>query len=1192
MARQSAWNGNRVNNKRPVIVLAPDAYVAIQGETYLVGCGLCKKQIPFNKYITGITVDATTDSPPGTANINLTVPDNEITDFYAENELVILPMMEIEIFAKGYYLIGGVPQYYKIFWGIVSSVTKSWSNGVTTLQISARDILRWWELTVVTLNPSFLDPLGSSAGGYQLYQNQFAGLNPYAVVMALARDAMGDWSTTVSSLNDNTTPEKGAERNYFNDNMGGIMLYWQAKFGKIWNSLVLYGASGQLYRPSKVNDGTVSLVHLSKAIADKEFEFIRGESEFNQQLKIQPNEIAAYKVEVPRAGETSFFEPNAPNKLSVALQARDQIGYEFYCDTNGDIVFKPPFFNVNVIPNKPISWIQDIDIIDDSIQDSEAEVYTHITSSGNAFGGTTDWGVTDEFTRPSAGVYDFHLLRRYGWRRHEMQLEWAGNSRKLYFHIMDFLDRLNARRKTGSVTIPMRPEIRMGFPVWIPKYDSFFYIQGVSHSYSVGGDATTTLSLMARRSKFLAPKNIGKLRVTGYEDKVETKLNNNGTRTVTTNNSIKVRRYSVEFPDIDGSTNNNADAEPIILRHPKTGKLLGYPRVVMVLKKGIDGQQLANSIAGTTPKTKSLKKGKPGSDYDLLYSNAFALINASEQEEFIASIRRNRYEASASNIGQYDYAEDVSRTIKEFQIVDIDNITYKNGTALTRKKLSPQEIKALQSEAKKLATQKADYQKEIKKASSDISELTKMISDRVKDITDESEGLDEESIKKKLDEDELLTEMKDYFEVSQVLVKSRTKDIRDIDRLIAVNLARQSAFKQKANTIIRPVSDEFGFEVIGHYRYGRGAYIDRGKTKLETENGIANQINVQFAPTGQLLTDSIGVEDPNSVDFARAYEKMADDEWNTGGFLNYNSAISKKTNSDFTMTDVNTFANDVYQNKGKSVFINVDTTRESILLSELKPIDTKIGTAAENNCSCIVGRSDWLSVLPESLIRSVAGGANFTTEQDARDARFLANDLDPDLSSPFSPNDSLNTYFNSIRSSRGPGGFLNILKEFLRTKFDNEIGDNSLREKEYSGEARKKFVEVKEPPIPGVFGSPGVGAGNSLFDRAVRGDKNALELVKNEANFNFGAIGDAYDNLINTANVGAQNIRQSFSTLGDETISGLENSAGVGYINNSGDSRTSEYWNAGGPIPSPPDWSKVVNNDFYAASYIAPYYGI
>src|SRR5690606_7847300 len=155
MPRRSAFRGTYSPNRRPYVVLTPDAYVSLQGQPTLTACGECNRKVDINRYVTGISSDANVESPAGSATITLSIPDNDVNQFYVEGQFIIISMMEIEIFSKGYYLAGGVPQYYRTFWGLVNNVQQQWSGGVTTITISCRDILRWWELTNTIVNPAF-----------------------------------------------------------------------------------------------------------------------------------------------------------------------------------------------------------------------------------------------------------------------------------------------------------------------------------------------------------------------------------------------------------------------------------------------------------------------------------------------------------------------------------------------------------------------------------------------------------------------------------------------------------------------------------------------------------------------------------------------------------------------------------------------------------------------------------------------------------------------------------------------------------------------------------------------------------------------------------------------------------------------------------------------------------------------------
>jgi hypothetical protein len=102
---------------------------------------------------------------------------------------------------------------------------------------------------------------------------------------------------------------------------------------------------------------------------------------------------------------------------------------------------------------------------------------------------------------------------------------------------------------TCNVTIPLRPEIRPGYPVYIPYMDTFYYISGVSHTFGYQSSCQTTLTLTAKRNKFFAP---GKPREFGID-------------------SIKLDQTSLPERPLKVLDNEG---------HPK---LEGFPNVVMAL---------------------------------------------------------------------------------------------------------------------------------------------------------------------------------------------------------------------------------------------------------------------------------------------------------------------------------------------------------------------------------------------------------------------------------------------------------------------------------------------------------------------------------------------------------------------------------------------------------------------------------
>lgn len=1192
MTRVSAFRGTWTPNARPFVSLTPDVYVAIQGETSVIACGECRRPVDLNRYVTAVNTEANVDSPAqGSATITLSVPDTDINEFYVDGRLVIISMMEIEVFAKGYYSIGGVPQYYRTFWGLVSSVTKNWSNGVTTINLSCRDILRWWELTNFATNAAWVDQTKTQSG-WSMFANYFANMNPYTVIITLARESMGDFSITDGSFL-SFRPEYGAEQGVTAQYAKDIMAYWQLKFGNIWNSLVLYGTSGQAYSFGGL-PGNVSALQISQQIFDQEKRNLNINPETNL-FKVNPFENAVWKKELSRAAEINFFQTESQTKLEIAVTARDQAGgFEFYCDPTGDIVFKPPFYNMNTLPNKPVSWIQDFEIMDDSISDNEQDVYTHVTSHGDAFsGGGMDYGLNSDITTPRTGVIDYHLLKRYGWRRLDVQVNWAADPKKLFFHLLDQIDKINSKRESGTITIPMRPELRIGFPVWIPRYDAFFYVSGVSHGFSVGGQATSTLTLTAKRGKFIAPKNIGTI-VPGA---------GKASKFVNPDTKKEVLRpettYSISFPSDVGQTmsltetGQTADyGGPMVLRNPQTGALLGYPNAVMVYRQALDGTilqrilQQSGSTKGAKPKTQDRQKPEgPNASYNMVSGDIIAKLADNRRSEIVDRLRINRYEAGMTNAGVYDYAHDTSGDFLEFAIVPADKITWNQADS------SPEGTTAEdnQTRAASLASDIKDLQAQ-RTAAIAASKAAKAASDQAsKDLA--------AFLKKNPPQGNELSAAASQLTNQVALLKDATAtaaaDLTNIQNQIKLKTAESQSIRKltPVNVMIRPVSDEFGFEVIGHYRYGRGTFIDRGQVQLPNPDErnanpstSVNKLDIQFAPVGGLLTDNPvqGNLGPQSANFGEMFERMSPDDYVTGASFKGSNYAPDATVQQLSLVGQSTYTdsiNNARTKAGVAVFAEADAVRRAQTLAELSPtVKGGLSTVGMNDCTCVLGKTTWLSILPLNIVRQllgpvlstpagISGDAATALSSGAPSADEIANSGIAGVVGAQAVADADSQLLTNAVVGNGftldsPGGFFNVLNKFLTDKFTKDYDSNAQRES-YDKNGGKTVVRPNEgTESDNLVSDPQ----SALFNRAAQGDPAALQTLQGQANFNFGRTKQA-DAEFNASFTNAkQQLGSAISDLPgsiwDASKGGLVDAASVGVVGTSVSSGSSQ-----GPQP-------------------------
>jgi hypothetical protein len=875
-------------------VQSPDGLVFINGEADILGCGQCRRRFDWNKYITSIQVDLNIDSPPGSASINMSLPRHSVDEFYTDGNPLITPMMEIEIFAKGAFTVEGLPQYYPIFWGMVTEVSDSYSGGEHTFSINCSDILKWWEVCMMNINPAFTAPQGAGQLGRSLFGNVLQGSNPYDVIWHMAQQSFGDIVVGSGSLV--SLYKENQQKQTFNAALSDIMGYWESRFKKIRSNLLLYGSTGNVVRGDVlVQQYADGKQH--KNLASSAVRQANGGKNASQMVYDPTDpQVVAMRTQFSQAGVVNFWSSEYQTKLEIANTAKEAVGYEFYMDVTGDIVFKPPFYNLDVLSNKPISWIQDIDIIDWDLSESEAEVVTQVQIQGS-FGGNTDYGFGEE-TTPFTSVTDYHLLRQYGWRTQSINSEFLGAPLLMFYVGLDMLDRLNARRHRGTVNIPLRPELRLGFPIYLAPKDQIWYIQGLSHNIQFGGRAQTTVTMTAKRSKFLAPKGIGTIDLTSWaggsteegagkplssQDPKPTSRQLKDSAIFKVNVGEAAQLPPSNYPD--GPDENNPYA-PLILRHPKTGRVVGYPNVVLAYTRPF--QPPPDKLLKTAGQSPTSQRSDYPSKLRQQVEDSKEAIQLALMKRYEADLRSgtwekhnvNRYTYGLNSAGVYMYLHDKSYNnegvIKDVVIMKTDNIQVEN-----------------------------------------------------------QEG--------------------------------------------------QQPF-QGANAMIRPVSDERGFEVVGHHRYGRGVSLRDGSLVLTPEgtNTRAN-IGTQMALAGGLYDmikaqasglATISTTAPNPID---AVVSLQPEDLQTAGVVNQDTESPEWVTAGVNFVDVAPLGSPEQKGADPIGVGNVEASQLSRALTIAEMGVREAIQGAGQNCSCLTGRPDLTFVLTGFQIKTVRETPEDTT---------------------------------------------------------------------------------------------------------------------------------------------------------------------------------------------------------------------
>jgi hypothetical protein len=427
--------------------------------------------------------------------------------------------------------------YYHVFHGVVTQVNHSYSGGVSTVSVTCNSILHFWQYHNMSTNASVFGARPTnSKNKMSLVGNNFTGMHPYAIIYALHYDmagAAGGVGWALSSKSNQTAVSKGGE-SLFSLNV----LYWEKRFRK-GTRLRMHGATGELFSTlaatwmskmsssaltrllrDRFNDpkeyarndigangalavGVLGTTAQRKAVEATIFQSqSRPTQEAKANLAVNILEMQAFVSNIGEWGQVNLFESSYESKLDVAQKVCQITGFEFYQDVDGDFVFKPPMWNLDTSGSR-VYRLEDIDIININFSEKEPQV-TYMTVKGTAFtnilgtGTDNEWGVRGQYI-------DYRLVAQFGWRPGSYETNYFNDPKSMFFSAVNRMDVMNIATNSASVTIPVRPELRPGYPVYIPYLDCFYYCNSFAHSHSVGGQCTTTLQLVGKRAKFYAP---------------------------------------------------------------------------------------------------------------------------------------------------------------------------------------------------------------------------------------------------------------------------------------------------------------------------------------------------------------------------------------------------------------------------------------------------------------------------------------------------------------------------------------------------------------------------------------------------------------------------------------------------------------------------------------------------------------
>jgi hypothetical protein len=522
-------NISQTTQEREIIKTAPDVVIFMEGLPYLINpfvndprTGKQTTLVNFNDHVTSFSATYDTDAMVPNCTVQLQVPNYEkyLYQMPGGNNL-LQTMAQIQVYAKGYYMSSnGDTVYRRVFKGVTSNIGYNDNGRTLEISVQCQGILYLLEKMMTNIHPS-VNTSHSTGVSQTIWQSKYASGNAFEVLDAVFLDSFRSDMFQIGSLqsgNWNLDPFKQAvERGY--------MAKWQAILWNMVKDVHIFGpykdTQGKTRRMKKGQEH--GNPDKNKAHAQVSQVSTTSEKDLVAQYQTYYGNIEFY---FPFRNLTALDLKNSVivNRLDIIREVVQKMDYEAYQDVDGKIIIKPPLYNLDVVnlgtrtkqtqtnPNSSSNNITDpataiyetnnpfVVYLSEILTEQETEDQgairrTRTTVCGNvlrSFGNQYD-----DFLKQVGEYIDISKLAKFGLREEPMyQVPWIqqGDKQTLFVHAAAETARANRGYRTYTFTIPMRPELKLGFPVYIPHKDMYCYIKNISLNFQIGATATMTVT--------------------------------------------------------------------------------------------------------------------------------------------------------------------------------------------------------------------------------------------------------------------------------------------------------------------------------------------------------------------------------------------------------------------------------------------------------------------------------------------------------------------------------------------------------------------------------------------------------------------------------------------------------------------------------------------------------------------------
>jgi hypothetical protein len=525
---------------REIIKTTPDLVVYLEGFPYLKNFYLTTDPnkpvlVNHNDYVTAFNASYDTDQAVPTCTISLVVPAHLRYLFQAPGgNNLIKSMMQVQVYAKGYYFASdGNTLFHRVFKGYTSHITHTDDGKTLLINIQCEGILGFFKYMQIDLAPALQS---SSPQQATALQSTLANMSPYqqlAFTLLYASDTDGFFTNAIgrnSTAIQNTIYFDAVEKHF--------VTKWQIILAEISQDTHIYGLQNKDVQD--VITFLQSIVAVSTEHGTKGWSFAAAQSHFYTKIKESDQAADVQNTAKIRRfmsdmgiGTIQLINGRVISRLEFMRTIAHNINYEFYQDIDGQIILKPPLYNLDVTnlgsnaqplasgssaataDNPPITHANNpfIAHLSEITNESETEDQNAVQATRFVVQGVIDTGQQFVHISPTilgTGEFmDLPKLAQFGLREEPARtVPWLadGEPGACFAQAACELARANLLFRTYSFTIPLRPEIKLGFPMFIPHRDMYGYVKSINIQFQIGGTATMSITLDALRKRAMFPQ--------------------------------------------------------------------------------------------------------------------------------------------------------------------------------------------------------------------------------------------------------------------------------------------------------------------------------------------------------------------------------------------------------------------------------------------------------------------------------------------------------------------------------------------------------------------------------------------------------------------------------------------------------------------------------------------------------------